>query len=113
MHEIFSQIFVYCLRKFHNESGIEYEMSTNDIVVKIEDEKTTNDSAPKANSGISNMLCGVLCKSRVDEVLNDHGKQTNDDSKNSTSQGISFTRIHIIYEFSFTTVKKHCCIFFK
>lgn len=72
--------------QFFNKLGIEYETSTNDIDLKIQDEKTV-DNTPKANNGISNMLCGVLCKSRLDDVLNENDKQS-DNTKNSTSQGI-------------------------
>lgn len=100
-------IFTY--KKFHNKPGIEYETSTNDIELKIEDEKTT-DSTPKTNNGISSMLCGVLCKSRLDDVLIEPGKQSNDDSKISTSQGILILA-HVYYFmrfFFFIAVKSFC-----
>lgn len=75
------------ITRFSYIPGIEYETSTNDVEIKVEDEKT-NDSESKAKNGISNMLCGVLCKSRLEDVINENEKRSNDDTKNSTSKGI-------------------------
>lgn len=75
-------------KKFAFESGIEYETSTNDIELKMEDEEPI-DSGSKPTNGFSNMLCGVLCKSRLNEVLNENENQPNDDAKASAVQGTS------------------------